>query len=351
MTSRERVRRALRFENPDRAPRNLWALPGVCNFRKAEHGAMLERFPGDFGDPAVKYGRSGRSRGDCLAVGDYVDEWGVVWTNGQAGIVGEIKRPILADDAELARYRLPWEMLDGADFSRVDESCAKNERFMKAGTSCRPFERLQFLRGTEQLFLDLAYGTPGVMKLLAQLHEFYVREFEMWAATAVDGVSFMDDWGSQNALLISPDMWREIFKPLYAEYCRIARRAGKFVFFHSDGNISAIYPDLIEIGVDAVNSQLFCMDIEELGRLHKGRITFWGEVDRQHLLPFGTPEEVRAGVRRVRRSLDDGRGGVIAQCEWGIKDPAENIAAVFEAWDEPLAEVLRPAPAAATAQP
>jgi uroporphyrinogen decarboxylase len=336
MTSRERVRRTLRFEKPDRAPRDLWALPGVVNFRKGEYEALGARFPSDFGGSGAKYGPSDRARGDCLKVGDYVDDWGVVWTNAQAGIVGEIKRPILADDAALAAYRLPWEMLEKADFSRVDETCAKSEKFIKPGTTCRPFERLQFLRGSEQLYVDLGYGTPGVLKLLSRLHEFYVREFEMWAATAVDGVSFMDDWGSQNALLISPDMWREIFKPLYAEYCRILHKAGKFVFFHSDGNISAIYPDLIEIGVDAVNSQLFCMDIEDLGRKHRGKITFWGEIDRQHLLPFGTVEEVKAGVRRVRRALDDGRGGLIAQCEWGIKDPAENVAAVFEAWDEPL---------------
>jgi uroporphyrinogen decarboxylase len=341
MTSRERVRRTLRFENPDRAPRNLWALPGVCNFRKEEYEAMGKRFPGDLGGPSCRYGQTGRARGDCLSPGEYVDEWGVVWTNGEAGIVGEIKHPILADDAALAAYRLPWEMIEKADLSRVDESCAKSDKFIMTGTTCRPFERLQFLRGSEQLYVDLAYGTPAVLKLLGQLHEFYVREFEMWAKTAVDGISFMDDWGSQNALLISPDMWREIFKPLYAEYCRILRKAGKFVFFHSDGNISAIYPDLIEIGVDAVNSQLFCMDIEELARLHRGKITLWGEIDRQHLLPFGTPEEVKEGVRRVRRAFDDGRGGLIAQCEWGIKDPAANIAAVFEAWGEPLAAAKR----------
>ena len=74
------------------------------------------------------------------------------------------------------------------------------------------------------------------------------------------------------------------------------------------------------------------MDIEALAHDYKGKITFWGEVDRQHLLPFGTPEEVTAGVKRVRSLLDDGSGGVIGQCEWGIPDPAENIRAVFEAW-------------------
>lgn len=93
---------------------------------------------------------------------------------------------------------------------------------------------------------------------------------------------FMDDWGSMHSLLVSPDMWRARFQPLYEDYIRIAHDAGKKVFMmHSDGNITAIYEDLVEMGVDALNSQLFCMDIEELGRRFKGRITFWGEIDRQ----------------------------------------------------------------------
>ena len=88
-------------------------------------------------------------------------------------------------------------------------------------------------------------------------------------------------------------MWRELFKPLYRDYCRLIRGAGKKVFFHSDGQIAAIYEDLIEVGADAVNSQLFVMDIEELGRRFKGRFTFNGEIDRQWVLPRGTVEDVR----------------------------------------------------------
>jgi hypothetical protein len=159
---------------------------------------------------------------------------------------------------------------------------------------------------------------------------------EMWAKTDVDGVSFMDDWGSQVALLISPAMWREVFKPLYRDYCNILHAKGKYVFFHSDGFIEAIYPDLIEVGVDALNSQLFCMDIESLGAKYSGKITFWGEIDRQRILPFGTTDEVRAAVRRVRTALDHGNGGVIAECEWGIAAPGENIAAVFDEWLQPI---------------
>ena len=91
----------------------------------------------------------------------------------------------------------------------------------------------------------------------------------------------------------------------------------------------------MEIGIDAVNSQLFCMDMEEIGRRYAGKIAFWGEIDRQRMLPFGTEGEVRQGVRRAYRALcPDGRlTGAVAQCEWGVRDPEGNVRAVFDEWD------------------
>jgi len=333
MTSRERVIKTLRHESVDRAPRELWTLPGVSMFRSEELERFNERFPGDFQGPQYRYGQGRRAQGNPCAVGRYTDAWGSTWHVAEPGVVGEVKEPPLADWSALAHYKPPFELLDEADLSQVNKSCAETTRFVKVGTETRPFERAQFLRGSEALFLDLAYGVREVRQLLAMLHDFFCREMRMWAETDVDGVSFMDDWGTQRALLISPDMWRALFKPLYRDYCTILREKGKFVFFHSDGHIAAIYPDLIEIGVHAINSQLFCMDIEELGRKYCGKVTFWGEICRQHILPFGTVEEVRAAVRRVRKALDHGKGGVIAQCEWGVKDPYENIVAVFEEWE------------------
>jgi hypothetical protein len=334
MTSRERVRRALTFQCPNRAPRELWALPGITMFRKAEMDALLARFPSDFRGPDVKYGTGRRASGTVAVVGTYTDEWGCPFTVAEPGVIGEVKAPPLADIAALDHLRPPDEILDEADFSRVEASCATTDKFVKAGTTVRPFERMQFLRGTENLMMDLAWGTREVYRLRDLVHEFFLRELSLWAKTDVDGISFMDDWGTQNGLLISPQTWREFFKPLYAEYCRIIHGAGKFVFFHSDGHIMEVIPDLIEIGVDAMNSQLFCMDIEEIGRRFRGKITFWGEIDRQWVLPFGTVEDVRAAVRRVRAALDDGRGGVIAECEWGIGVARENVEAVFETWEE-----------------
>jgi uroporphyrinogen decarboxylase len=336
MTSRERVRRALTFEHPDRAPRELWALPAVQMLQAEEFAALVQRFPGDFGGAPFRYGESARARGDSARRGTYVDEWGSTWQVAEDGVIGEVKWPALASWDRLAHYEPPFELLDGADLSQVNEACARSELSIRAGCCPRPFERMQFLRGSEALFLDLAYGVRQVYQLRDMVHDYYLRELGLWLETDVDHVQFMDDWGTQDALLISPAMWRSVFRPLYRDYCDLAHAHGKFIFFHSDGHIEAIYPDLIEIGVDAVNSQLFCMDIEGLAARYKGKITFWGEIDRQHVLPFGTVDEVRQAVRRVRRALDDGTGGVIAECEWGKNNPPENIAAVFETWEEPL---------------
>ncbi|MHB9035754.1 MAG: uroporphyrinogen decarboxylase family protein [Armatimonadota bacterium] len=334
MTSRERVINTLNHHPVDRAPRNLWALAGVRDHRQDEVAGLQERFPMDFAPPTHSYGAAKRARGVPCEVGEYTDEWGCVWHVGERGVIGEVKECPLTKWPSLDHYELPWEILDNADFSEVNKSCAESDLFMIAGTHVRPFERMQFLRGTENLFMDLAYGVPEVYRLRDMLHEFFLKNIYMWAKTDVDGIVFLDDWGSQTSLLISPVQWREFFKPLYKDYCDMIHSAGKKAFFHSDGQISSIYPDLIEIGVDAVNSQLFCMDIEELGKNYGGKITFWGEIDRQNVLPFGTTEDVRAAVRRVRAALDKGKGGVIAQCEWGLDTPVENVAAVFDEWSK-----------------
>jgi uroporphyrinogen decarboxylase len=335
MNSRERVIKTLKFEEVDRIPRNIWALPAIAMYRKNEFDEVLEKYADDFGGPDCSYGTGKRCKGDYALIGQYTDAWGCEWHVAEPGVVGEVKVYPLADWSALDNYELPWELLDNADFSRVNNSCRQSDKFILAGTETRPFERMQFLRGTENLFMDLAYGEKEVYKLRDMLHEFFIKEMKMWADTEVDGVSFMDDWGTQKTLLISPNLWREFYKPLYKDYCDILHSKGKYAFFHSDGNIESIYPDLIEIGVDAVNSQLFCMDIEQLGEKYAGKITFWGEIDRQFILPFGSTEDVKNAVRRVAKSLLKGkRTGVIAQCEWGKNDPKENIMAVFEQWEK-----------------
>lgn len=316
MTGKERVKAALTHTRPDRAPRDLWALPYMSLFRKEELQEIQRAYPSDIGRPELSPGSDDGDLQRLAKIGTYTDEWGSVWDIGEPGIIGEVKKPLLADWSALDSFRAPWSLIRDLDLSHVNRSCEKSDQFMMSSSNVRPFERMQFLRGTENVFMDLAYDTKEIRKLIEILHEYYMAEVAAWAASDVDAIFFMDDWGTQQALLINPELWRAVFKPLYKDYCDAIHAAGKFVCFHSDGNIEAIYGDLIEVGVDAVNSQLFCMDIEGLAEKYKGKITFWGEIDRQNVLPYGSQADVRAAVRRVRDALDDGNGGVIAQCEW-----------------------------------
>ncbi len=329
-TSRELVYQTLNFAHPARAPRDLWTLPIAIRAHPAEHARLLADFPPDL----VGVGGCERERaptvGDPYQIGRYTDEWGCTFVNIQAGVIGEVKEPIIADWAtDAARVHIPREWLT-MDCDAVNRQCAATERFALAGCCPRPFEQLQFLRGTTNLYMDLTDPSPAMRSFMAEMHDFYCELLMAWAQTDVDALRIMDDWGAQRGLLISPEMWRTYFKPLYRDYAQIAHAAGKKFFMHSDGHILAIYPDLIEVGVDALNSQLFCMGVENLASF-AGRITFWGEIDRQHLLAFADEEEVEDAVRLVHSRLWRA-GGCIAQCEFGAGARPENVRRVFETW-------------------
>lgn len=332
MTGRERVHRCLNFKKPDRPPRDLWPLPYVTLFRKNEFDALVQKYPMDIGGCRLRPGSGDRAAKSFAKVGKYSDEWGSVWYTGEVGVVGEVKEPALEDWSLLDKFQPPWHLVRNRDFSSINKCCEQSDKFMLSEVAARPFERLQFLRGTENVFRDLGYGTAEFGKLLEMVHEFYLEDIKSWCKSAVDGIFLMDDWGTNDTLLIDPEIWRQIFKPLYKEYCDIIHASGKFAFFHSDGNTESIFEDFIEVGLDAINSQLFVMNIEKLAAKYKGKITFWGEIDRQYALPFGKCAEVYEAVMRVRRALDDGTGGVIAQCEWGKDNRRENIEAVYKAW-------------------
>jgi uroporphyrinogen decarboxylase len=331
MTSRELVIDTLEFRSPERIPRQLWVLPWAERVWPAELAAIRKKYPDDIVQSPGFLTEPLKTSGDEYEPGVYVDEWGCRFESRQAGIIGEVKEPRIAAWSDLDGLRLPEERLS-VDVRKVDDFCAASGAFVHARTVVRPFELLQFLRGPENLYVDLAERPDGLFRLIEKVHRFFLEELELWASTDVHALFFADDWGSQNSLLISPVLWRELFKPLYRDYAEIAHRHGKYIFMHSDGHIAAIYPDIVEIGVDALNSQLFCMDVKELGRRFAGRITFWGEVDRQRLLPYGSPADVAAAVRVAKEALFR-NGGVIAQCEFGIGARPENVAAVFETWD------------------
>ena len=332
MTSRDLVRQTLNWENPLRVPRELWMLPAATAKYPAECVALAREFPADFAGIDGHTRELAPTKGDWYAVGEYVDAWGCTFINIQYGVHGEVKDPLVKDwMTDRARIHIPREWMT-IDRDAINRDCAAPTLYTAGGANPRPFEQLQFLRGTENLFMDLLDPEPVMQACVSEMHEFYCEQLTRWAKTDVDSLRFMDDWGSQRALLIAPALWRQWFKPLYRDYVQIAHSHGKKIFMHSDGYILDIIPDLIEIGVDALNSQIFCMGLDRLTPF-AGKITFWGEIDRQCLLSEGTPAEIDQAVRNVHRQLWR-NGGCIAQCEFGPGGKPANVRQAFQSWNE-----------------
>jgi hypothetical protein len=338
--SRQLVYETLGFENPSRVPRQLWELPWASMHHPEQLRRIKRDFPDDITVTPVGDGRTAEAfqtreadpHGDPFRVGRYVDVWGCTFENLQPGVVGEVKQPpVSADWTGLDELKAP-ELCLRVDRDAVNRYCKTTSTFVLAGDWARPFERMQFLRGTQQLYLDLMDRPPEFFVLRDLVHRFYCDLMEAWAETKVDALWLMDDWGAQNSLLVGLHTWQELFEPLYRDYVDIARKHRKRLFMHSDGYILDIVPHLIECGVDALNSQVFCMGATKL-EAFRGRITFWGEIDRQHLLPHGKPEEIDRAVHHIRENMWE-RGGCIAQCEFGPGADPENVYRVFQAWNE-----------------
>lgn len=334
MTSRELVYRTLNFENKDgRVPRQMWVLPWAT----MNYGSMVAKIEKDFETDIVSVPdlllTKTIAKGNQYEIGEYIDEWGCKFNNIHEGIIGEVKEPLVKQEdwGDMDNVHIPVEWLD-FDIEEVNRYCRSTDKFVLSGCCPRPFEQLQFIRTTEELYVDLVDPPANMKTFMGKMHTFYCDLLEKWAKTDVDALNFMDDWGSQNSLLINPKMWDQYFKPMYKDYISIAKKYGKRTFMHSDGNTLDIYPRMIELGLDAFNTQIFCIGLENLEKF-KGQITFWGEIDRQHLLPEGSTQDIKAAVREVYQRLW-ANGGCIAQCEFGPGAKDDNVYTVFETWNE-----------------
>lgn len=338
-SSRELVYDTLEFKNTgDRIPRQMWYLPWAVKRYSKQIEKIRTEYPDDIVEVAQEFRQYGVFpivEGDRYSEGHFIDEWGCRFENIYEGIHGEVKQPLVpVDDDEwkdTSRIHIPEELLT-FDKEKVNHFCRDTDKFvLQSGELARPFERMQFIRGTENMLADFAIKPPKMFEILDKVHNFYIRLLTAWAQTDIDGLFFMDDWGTQKNLLVNPDFWRRTIMPMYREYSDIAKKYGKKIFFHSDGFTLDIIPHLIDIGIDAVNLQIFCIGLENL-RQFKGKITFWGEIDRQFILPEGTKKDVEEAVGKVKDCLWM-NGGVIAQCEFGPGANPDNVGSVFEAWN------------------
>ncbi len=230
MQSKEVVRRAVARQNPPRIP---------IYYTNRDQDRSDARWIG-FG-PVAGFAPSKPG----------ATEWGYTWASLD-GTMGQPQDRPLADWDRLGAYLPPNPNADG----RMDwfEPFIKEngDKFINAGLGISGFNQAMFLRGLESLLEDLYTDRMRADAVLNIVFEFECGIIERYCRYDVDAISFADDWGTQRGLMISPELWRKVFRPRYAEQFAQAHRAGKKVWFHSCGDIRAIIPDFIDMGVDVL---------------------------------------------------------------------------------------------------
>ncbi|WP_158084232.1 uroporphyrinogen decarboxylase family protein [Marispirochaeta aestuarii] len=335
MTSRERVIAALKFKSPGKIPLNLWFHQATRNRYGQQLDNLIQRYPNDIDLIAGPGDRNFYSR--STQRGRYVDTWGSSWLVLADGMVGEVKEPALKDLDDVNNWSPPYLWLDSEweehnDLINKKIEQSRNKGRFVIGAKVEPFQRMQFVRGTENLFMDIGLKERGLFIFLDKIAEYFDRYLDYWLDKDVDGIFFTEDWGSQISLLISPKDFTAMFKPIYRKIIDKIQAKGKYIFFHSDGYIYNLYKDLIDLGVDAVNSQIWIMDLDEISRNFRGKICFWGEIDRQNVLAFKGPEEIYKSASKMKEMLTVNGGGLIGQSVAGVDVSIENIEALCNCW-------------------
>jgi len=343
MTPRERVLTVLNRRQPDRVPKAASFTEHVMNVFREKTGCS---------NPAVYFGMEPRYVGfrptkqapdwsvwhGDLPPNASVDEWGTARIRGDFYHFTSRQYPLrdATDLRVLDEY--PWPDIT-AEYrhEHLEEAVrALQERgFPVFGSVGHIWETAWQIRGMDRLMMDFIDAPEFAARLLDEITDRRCFMARRYAEAGVDCLHLGDDIGMQDRLMMSPDMWRHWLKPRLARVIAAGRRVRPdlHVFYHSDGDIRPVLPDLIEVGVTVLNPvQPECMNPMELKRKYGDRLAFWGTIGTQTTMPYGTPDEVRRTVRERIETV--GRGGGLLLAPTHVLEPDvpwENIVAFFEA--------------------
>jgi uroporphyrinogen decarboxylase len=360
MKHRDRVQIALDREAPDRCPMQISFTPEFADRLRAEMGIEPqeggEHNPHGGGntyalettlDQDVLITSVGWANSYYSEEGFYTDEWGVGWSSVEyetpfgKGRYTEVSGHPLADEAAITRYEPPDPNRPGLYIEPLHAIEAFKEEYWIAGATVTTiFECAWALRGLERLMMDFIEDPDLADAILEIPYRYHKTAALKLVELGVDMIWTGDDFGMQSGMMISPDTWRRFFKTRMAEFfaaCKAVNPDLK-IAYHSDGDIRAIIPDLIEIGMDVLNPvQPACMDPEALKKMYGDRICFWGSIDEQHTLPFAKPEDVAREVRTRLETIGAGGGLIIGPTHHVQLDtPMENFKAMVDAIRSPI---------------
>jgi uroporphyrinogen decarboxylase len=200
------------------------------------------------------------------------------------------------------------------------------------------FERSWNLRGFENILMDAVTDPDFFEEVLDRLTGLYLAFVDYTAELPIDGILFGDDWGDQRGVILGPERWRRFLKPHWAKIYAAVHAKGKIVMGHSCGSVADIMPDLIEIGLDVLESvqpEAAGMNPYELKRKWGDKITFWGCLGSQSAIPWGTPEELQSEIRHLKTEMGKGGGFILSPAKPLQREtPTRNAVAIVEAFTE-----------------
>jgi len=350
MNSRERMLAAINHKEFDRVPTDIWATPEVFKRLKNYLGSnadiyRLLHIDGIAAVEGIKYIGTVRPR-KRLPKGWGILPWEWIWgiqsrkVKFRTGVYYEPVAYPLADANtidDLEKYKWPKaEWFDYSKMHRHAEAARQNQVVMSGYMA--PFYLHNLLRGLHRSLADPFINPEFTHHLLNRISDFlYEHHLRMFEACEglIDLTQVSDDFGTQTGPMIKLETFRQFYRPHLQRFIDLAHGFGIKVFHHDDGGIRPLIPDLVEMGIDILNPlQWTCpsMGLEGLKRDFGKHLCFHGGVDNQHILPFGTPEEVRAEVRHCIDVLaTDGTGYILAPCHnVQPNTPVESIIAMYD---------------------
>ena len=346
MNSRQRVREALLCRKPDRIPKAL-------GFFNQSFDAIAPTAPEDYFNLDVRFAEFDPPKNQN-AFRRYLDRLPRdihVGSQAQLRIYHEWQyhpergrsRPLssIRSLKELASYVLP----DLSNPSRHAGLAKQVKLWHDQGLAVAGmpphlggelFETAWRLRGFENFMIDLVERAELADYLLEQLTAMLIENALILARAGVDILLLDDDVAMPTGLMISPSTWRRFFKERMARVVNSAREesADLLVFYHSDGDLTKLIPDLVDIGVNVINPvQPDCMDAAAIKRQFGDRLALWGTVGSARLWDQGTPDQIRSEVARCIHTL--GPEGLLLTPAYDIDfAPFENIVAFIEAVED-----------------
>ena len=347
MEPRERMITALSRRKPDKVPIELKFTSPVLKLFEKKTGSTdpYSYFKMDFREVRFKEPHKINDFSRYfpnLPVNSTIVEWGIARVPGSMPNYHRKISPLFhaASIKEIEDYPFP-DFTPNYRHEHLEEEVRKHHEMglaVVAFMEMTMFERAWRIRGMENFMIDTISNPDMAALLLDKLTEISSFMAKCFAESGVDVIKLGDDIGSQDSMIINPDMWRKLLKPRLAKIINVIKKIkpGILIYYHTDGYIEPVIPDLIEIGVDILNPvQPECMDPVKLKKEYGNYLAFWGTIGIQTTMPHGTVDDVRTAVKHMIETVGKGGGLLIAPTHVIEPDvPWDNVLAFVEAVDE-----------------